>query len=63
MAKEKYPGIPAVSDERNLAPTVRALVEVVELLIGQRGSGNLRAATKQELAKVGVVLPETRNGG
>lgn len=61
MAKEKFPGIPT-PDDKNLGPTVRALVEVVELLIGQRGSGNLRAATKQELAKLNIVLPENTNG-
>lgn len=62
MAKEKFPGIPAVTDDRSIATTVRVLVEVIELLIGQRGSGNLRAATKQDLAKVGITLPENTSG-
>jgi acyl-CoA reductase-like NAD-dependent aldehyde dehydrogenase len=33
-----YPGIPAVTDDRSLAQTVRALLEVVELMTGQRGT-------------------------
>lgn len=62
MADKKFPGIPAVTDPRNLEPTVRALVEIVEILIGQRpGSKELRAATAQDLAKIGITLPETRN--
>ena len=30
------PGIPAVIDDRQLAPAVRVLVDVVSILIGQR---------------------------
>ena len=37
----RYPGVPPVVDDRVLAPAVRALVENVELLTGQRGDGKL----------------------
>lgn len=43
----QYPGIPAVTDDKVLAPTVRALVEVVELLIGARGDA--AAMTQSDL--------------
>lgn len=45
----KYTGIPAVTDDRVLAPTVRALVEIVEQMAGQRGAADQRTATVQEL--------------
>jgi hypothetical protein len=32
----RLPGIPAVIDDRVLAPSVRVLVDVVSILIGQR---------------------------
>jgi hypothetical protein len=45
----KYSGIPAITDDRVLAPTVRVLVEIVEQLAGQRGAADQRAASVQEL--------------
>jgi hypothetical protein len=39
--KPTYPGIPPVINDQILAPTVRSLVEVVELLTGQRGDKSL----------------------
>jgi hypothetical protein len=59
--RKDYPGIPAVTDERVLAPTVKALTEIVELLVGQRGAGDKMAATKAELdalaARVAALEP------
>lgn len=49
MAKSKYPGIPAVTNDQQLAATVRALVEIVELLVGQRGDKSLKAMTADEV--------------
>jgi len=37
---EKWPGIPAVVDDRVLAPAVRVLIEIVGRLVGQRGNGS-----------------------
>lgn len=44
----KFPGIPAISDEKVLAPTVQALLEAVEILIGARGDGSLAAVLASE---------------
>lgn len=49
MAKAKYPGIPAVTSDQQLAATVRALVEAVELLTGQRTDKTLKAMTMEEV--------------
>jgi hypothetical protein len=48
---EKQPGIPPIVDDRVLAPTVRALVEIVETLVGQRVNAppELRAVTLDQL--------------
>jgi hypothetical protein len=49
-AKPTFPGIPAIVDDRVLAPTVRALVEIVELLIGARGT-ELQAANATDISR------------
>lgn len=41
MPKAKMPGIPTVVDDRILAPAVRALIEIVGILTGQRGDGTM----------------------
>lgn len=43
-AKNPFPGIPALMTEKDLLRTVAALVEVVELLTGQRGTDTSRQA-------------------
>jgi hypothetical protein len=40
-----YPGVPTVVDDRVLAPAVRELTAIVELLTGQRGDGSLAVPT------------------
>jgi hypothetical protein len=45
LANKKYPGIPAVTTDRDLAASVRVVIENVELLTGQRGSGDMKSVT------------------
>ncbi len=45
MPKARIPGIPTVVDDRVLAPAVRALIEIVGVLTGQRGDGTYSAVT------------------
>lgn len=52
MPDPKFPGIPAIQSDAVLAPTVRALVEAVEMLIGVRNSnGTLQAATVTDIRR------------
>jgi hypothetical protein len=46
--ERKPSGIPAVTDDRVLAPTVRVLVELVEQLTGQRNPAD-RAVSVTEM--------------
>ena len=50
--KSRYPGIPAIVDDRSLAPTVRALWEAVELLTNQRGDGTLAVPSPSKIAEL-----------
>jgi hypothetical protein len=43
-----FPGVPSLSSDKILAPAVRALLEIVGLLVGDRGDKSLRAVTKAE---------------
>lgn len=50
MPDSTFPGIPSITDDRVVAPTVRALQENVELLTGQRGTNTaLVAATAADV--------------
>lgn len=44
----KYPGVPSIASDKILAPAVRALIEIVGLLTGDRGDQSLRVVTKGE---------------
>lgn len=47
---EKFPAIPTVTETiRSLYRTIDALKQVVELLLGTRGSGQLAAVLKRDL--------------
>lgn len=52
----KWPGIPAVQSDKDLAATVRALVEIVQLLIGQTGTAETTAVTVDRLDEVNARL-------
>jgi hypothetical protein len=50
LPDDRYPGIPSITDDRVVAPTVRAIQENVELLTGQRGTNpGLVAATAGDI--------------
>lgn len=44
----RFPGVPPVVDDRVLGPTVRVLVQIAELLTGQRGDTPLSVTALQK---------------
>lgn len=60
LQKNPFPGIPAITNDKDVVAALRVVIEIVELLTGQRGSDPARQAALQSYVASNLAAMDKR---